>query len=168
MENKEKLTCRFQTRISQAQEDKLNELGAEPREIIDYYIKHNTNPTLQLKNRQRALLRDIQDYETKLKECKEELIEVNKQLGVPTDENQTTLKAFKVSEIADKLKENCKIGNNGNCNKTALANYVQSDKGQMILNNAFIECNIRRLPDKVEFEKDILKYLKIDDVEFNR
>ena len=53
------------------------------------------------------------------------------------------------------------------CNKTALANYVQSDKGQMILNNAFIECNIRRLPDKVEFEKDILKYLKIDDVEFN-
>ena len=164
MENKEKLTCRFQTRISQAQEDKLNELGAEPREIIDYYIVHNTNPTLQLKNRQRALLRDIQDYETKLKECKEELIEVNKQLGVPTDGNETTIW---VSNIGERLKGNCKIENNGKCDKTALANYVESVKGRMIINNAFIEYNIRKEEDKEKFKQNILKYLKVDDVKFN-
>lgn len=168
MKNNEKLTEPISFRVTKSQKQMIEEMGVNVREMVDYYIKHNTNPTLQLKNRQRELLRDIQDYETKLKECKEELIEVNKQLGVPTDENQTTLKAIEVSTIAGRLKENCEIENNGECNKTALANYVQSNKGQRIINNACIECNIRRLPDKVEFEKNILKYLKIDDVEFNR
>ncbi|MBQ8425833.1 MAG: hypothetical protein IJX17_07470 [Clostridia bacterium] len=163
MKNNEKLTEPISFRVTKSQKQMIEEMGVNVREMVDYYIVHNTNPTLQLKNRQRALLRDIQDYETKLKECKEELIEVNKQLGVPTDENETTIW---VSEIGERLKGNCKIGNKGKCNKTALANYVQSDKGQTIINNAFIEYNIRKEEDKEKFKRNILKYLKVDDVKF--
>lgn len=164
MKNNEKLTEPISFRVTKSQKQMIEEMGVNVREMVDYYIVHNTNPTLKLKNRQRALLRDIQDYETKLKECKEELIEVNKQLGVPTDENETTIWA---SEIGERLKGNCKIENNGKCDKTALANYVESVKGQKIINNAFIEYNIRKEEDKEKFKQNILKYLKVDDVEFN-
>ena len=164
MKNNEKLTEPISFRVTKSQKQMIEEMGVNVREMVDYYIVHNTNPTLQLKNRQRALLRDIQDYETKLKECKKELIEVNKQLGVPTDENETTIWA---SEIGERLKGNCKIENNGKCDKTALANYVESVKGRMIINNAFIEYNIRKEEDKEKFKQNILKYLKVDDVKFN-
>ena len=161
MKDKEKLDCRFQTRISKSQQEKLDELGAEPREVVDYYIRHNTNPTLKLKNRQKELIRNIKEWESNIAEAKEELKEVNEKLGVPIDENTANID---VVTIAERIKSNCEIKNNGKCNKDALARFISLKSGKAILNRGMIEFGIKHDGDKDLFKLNVLKYLKLMDM----
>ena len=162
MKNKERLDFRFQTRISQSQKEKLDELGAEPREVVDYYIRHNTNPTLKLKNRQKELLKNIAEWKSKISEAEEELKEVNDKLGVPTDKNTATLE---VSTIGERIKDNCQSENNGKCDKSRLANFIVSGRGKSILKLGLTEFNIRDNEKRQKFKEDVFKYLSISDVE---
>ena len=159
MNEKEKLDCRFQTRISQSQKDKLDELGVEPREVVDYYIRHNVNPTLKLKNRQKELLTNIAEWESNIAEAKEELKEVNYKLGVPIDDNIATID---VITIAERIKDNCQIENKGNCNELTLRNYLESNRAKMIINHGIVEFNIRGDEAKKKFNENVRKYLKLD------
>ena len=161
MKDKEKLDCRFQTRISQSQQDKLDELGAEPREVVDYYIRHNINPTLKLKNRQKELIRNIAEWENNITEAKEELKEVNMKLGIPIDENIATID---VVTIAERIKDNCQIKNNGKCSKETLSTYITVTQGKNILNLGLAEFGIKHKEDRDLFRLNVLKYLKIEDL----
>lgn len=162
MTKKEKLEYKVQSRITQSQKDKLDELDVNLREIIDYYIVHNTNPTLELKNRQRRLLKEIDEMEKELSDKREELKEVNLKLGVPIDENTATLE---VSTIGERIKNNCQSENNGKCDKSRLSNFVMSGRGKQILKRGLTEYNIRDDEKKQKFIEDVFKYLSISDVE---
>lgn len=159
MNNKEKLSCKIQTRITQSQKEQLDNLDVNLRDIVDYYIIHNTNPILQLKNRQKELLKNIETWENNIIDAKEELKEVNNKLGISIDENTATIE---VVTIAERLKDNCHLENSDKCDKVTLLNYINSKKGKSVLNRGMIEFNIKG-DDKIQsFKEDILKYLRID------
>lgn len=159
MNEKERLNCKLQTRVTQSQKDKVDELGVDLREMVDYYIRHNTNPTLKLKNRQKELLTNIAEWESNIAEAKEELKEVNFKLGVPIDENIATID---VVTIAERLKDNCKIENKGKCDELTLRNYIESFRAKQIINHGIAEFNIRGDENKETFRNNVLKYLKLD------
>ena len=165
MKEKERLDCIVQTRITRTQKDKIDELGVSLREIIDYYIVHNTNPTLELKNRQARLLREIHDMENDLSDKEKELNEVNIKLGVSIDEKTATLE---VSTIGERIKSNCQSHNGGKCDKSALGNYIQSESGKTILKKGLLEFNIRDNEKRKKFIEDVFKYLSIADVDFGK
>ena len=160
MTKKEKLEYKVQSRITQSQKEKLDELDVNLREIIDYYIVHNTNPTLELKNRQMRLLREIKQMENELSEKKEELKEVNLQLGVRLDENIATLE---VSTIGERIKDNCQKENDGKCDKRKLADFIMAGRGKHILKHGLSEYNIRDKEKRRKFIDDVFKYLAISD-----
>lgn len=159
MNDKEKLDCMFQTRISKSQQDKLNEIGAKPREVVDYFIRHNTNPTLKLKNRQRELLKNIAEWENNITEAREELKEVNLRLGISIDENTASLD---VVTIGERLKNNCQIKNKGKCDELTLRNYMNLYEANQILKHGIAEYNIRGEENKENFKKEVFKYLRLD------
>lgn len=160
MNDKEKLTCKIQTRITQSQKEQLDNLDVNLRDIVDYYITHNTNPVLYLKNRQRELLKNIETWENNISEAREELKEVNYKLGVPIDENIATID---VITIAERIKDNCQLENGDKCDKITLFNYMRSKRGKLVLNHGMAEFNIKDEDKKQKFIDDVLKYLKIDD-----
>ena len=159
MEKKEKLECKVQTRITKTQNDKLEELNANLREVIDYYIDSHMNPTMELKHKQKKLLKQIKELENLLSEKKEELDEVNKKLGVQIDEDNASLE---VVTIAERLKDNCQMKNNGKCNKSFLADYIIANEGGTILKRGIVEFGIREDENKEKFIRDVCKYLKIN------
>ena len=159
MSNKERLNYKVQTRITQSQKEQLDNLDVNLRDIIDYYITHNTNPVLYLKNRQRELLKNIETWENNIAEAREELKEVNKKLGVPIDENTATID---VITIAERLKDNCQLENGDKCDKITLLNYMRSKKGELVLNHGMAEFNIKGDEKRENFKENILKYLRID------
>ena len=159
MNDKEKLTCKLQTRVTPSQKEKVDELGVDLRDMVDYYITHNTNPTLYLKNRQRELLRNIDEWEKLIEDAKEELKEVNYKLGVPIDENIATID---VITIAERIKDNCKIENNGKCDELTLRNYVESNRAKLIIKHGIAEFNIRGDERRKNFRENVIKYLKLD------
>lgn len=159
MNEKEKLTCKLQTRVTPSQKQKVDELGVDLREIVDYYITHKTNPIMDLKNRQKELLKNIETWENNLVEAKEELKEVNAKLGVPIDENIATID---VITIAERIKDNCEIENKGKCDELTLRNYVESNRAKNIINHGIAEFNIRDNERRQIFKDNVLKYLKLD------
>lgn len=156
MKKKEKLTVNISTRITETQKAKLDELEVNLRDVIDYYIVHHTNKTLELNNRKRELIKSIKQHEEDLTSEKQELNEINLELGVPTDEATTNLT---VIDVAERLKNNCKIKNNGKCSSETLANYLNTNQAIRILDLAVIEFKINNAE---EFEKEVKKYLKIN------
>lgn len=161
MEEKERKDYKLQTRVTKSVKEQVDELGVDLREIVDYYITHNTNPTLKLKNRQKELLNNIAEWETNIVEAREELKEVNLKLGVPIDENIATID---VVTIAERIKDNCKISNGGKCDKDKLSSYITVNQGKIILNHGLAEFGFKYDEDKDLFRLNILKYLKIDDI----
>jgi len=159
MNEKERKDYKLQTRVTKSVKDQVDELGVDLREIVDYYITHNTNPTLKLKNRQKELLKNIAEWEDNIAEAKEELKEVNYQLGVPIDEDTATID---VITIAERLKDNCQIENSGKCDELKLRNYLETYRGKMIIQHGIAEFNIRGEENKENFRNKILKYLKLD------
>lgn len=159
MEKKERKDYKLQQRVTKTVYDQVQELGADLQEIIDYYITHNTNPTLKLKNRQKELLNNIAEWEKNIAEAKEELKEVNYRLGVPIDENIAT---FDVVTIAERLKDNCSISNNGKCDELALRNYLNTPKAKHIIEIGIGEFNIRGEENREKFKSNIMKYLRLE------
>ena len=159
MKEKEKLTCILQTRVTRTQKDQIDEMGANLREIVQYYIDNKTNPILDLKNRQRVLLKEIPKLEKELSEKKEELKEVNEQLGIPNDENIATLE---VSTIAERIKDNCQTTNGGKCDKDALVSFISSKKGKAIIYHGLGEFGIKEQTKRELFMINIVRYLKLE------
>ena len=159
MSKKERKDFKLQQRVTKTVYDKVQELDADLQEIIDYYLTHNTNPTLKLKNRQKELLNNIAEWEENISKAKEELKEVNHKLGVPIDDEIAT---FDVITIADRLKDNCTIKNDGECDELKLRNYLESSNAKTIINHGIAEFNIRGSENKEKFKSNILKYLKLD------
>ena len=155
MKDNEKLTELVSTRITKTQKLKLEELEANLRDVIDYYIVHHTNKTLELNNRKRELIKSIGKHEEALIEEKQELEGINEELGVPTEEATTNLN---VIDVAERLKNNCKIKNNGKCNSLLLANYIDSIQAKRIIDSSIVEFKVK---DSEEFITEIYKYLKI-------
>jgi len=162
MKENERLDYILQSRVTKTTKDQIDELGVSLREIVDYYIVHNTNPTLELKNRQRRLMKEIGEMEEALSEKKEELKEVNIKLGVPIDENIATLE---VSTIGERIKDNCQKENNGKCDKSKLSNFIISGRGKQLLKLGLSEYNIRDKEKRQRFIEDVFKYLSISDVD---
>ena len=160
MTKKERLEYKVQTRITERQKEKLDELDVSLRDVIDYYIVHNTNKTLELANRQKRLMKEINEMESQILDKKEELKEVNLQLGVPEDENAATIE---VSTIAERIKSNCLQENGHKCSKLNLQNYLSSNKGKSIINHGLIEFGIKDNEKRLKFIENVLKYLKCDD-----
>lgn len=159
MNDEEKLTCKLQTRVTQSQKDKVDELGVNLREIVDYYITHKTNPTLELKNRQKELLKKIGEWEKLIEDAKEELKEVNYKLGVPIDESIATID---VITIAERIKDNCEIEHDGKSDELTLRNYMDSNRAKTIIKHGIAEFNIRGEENRERFKSNVFKYLKLD------
>ena len=165
MTKKERLQYKVQTRITERQKEQLDELDVSLRDIIDYYIVHNTNKTLELSNRQKRLMKEIKEMESQILDMKEELKEVNLQLGVPDDENIATIE---VSTIAERIKSNCLKENGDKCDKLTLQNYLSCNKGKAVINHGLVEFGIKDNENRLKFIENVLKYLKCDDeVTFN-
>lgn len=165
MKDKEKLTENVSTRITKRQKDQLDELDVNLREIIDYYIVHNTNPTMEMKNRQKRLLKEIKEMEKELSDKKEELKEINKKLGVPIDINNATLD---VVTIAERIKDACQTENNGKIDEYTLANFIQTGRGKNIFNHGLAEYGIND-DEKIKlFKTNLYKYLEIESVSFHK
>lgn len=154
----EKLTESLSTRVTPRQKAKVDELGVNLREIVDYYITHKTNPTLELKNRQRELLKKIEEAKNNLKDWEEELKEVNIKLGVAIDENIATIDVITISE---RIKDNCKIKHKEKCDKTTIADFIIAGDGKQILKHGMAEFGIKHEDKKRIFLNNVFKYMGI-------
>lgn len=156
MKENEKLTENISTRITKTQKAKLEELDVSLREVIEYYIIHKTNRTLELNNRKKELVRSINSHETALESERKELAEINLELGVPLDNAEVDLVVF---ETAEKLKNNCSIKYTENYSTIDLANYLNTNQAINIINYAVVQYKIEN-PE--EFKKQIYKYLNVE------
>ena len=156
MNEKEKLTENVSTRITKTQKAKLEELDVSLRDVIDYYIVHKTNRTLELNNRKKELIKSINAHEEALENERKELAEINVELGVPLDNAEVDLVLF---ETAEKIKNNCSIKNGTDYNITDLANYLNTNQAINIIKYAVVQYKIEN-PE--EFKKQIYKYLKVE------
>lgn len=154
MNEKEKLTENVSTRITKTQKAKLDELDVTLREVIDYYIIHKTNRTLELNNRKKELVKSINAHEEALESERKELTEINVELGVPLDNAEVDLVVF---ETAEKIKNNCIIKYGLNYTITDLGNYLNTNQAANIFNYSIVQYKIE---NPVKFKEQVLKFLE--------
>jgi len=142
-------------RLTKEQKQYLEENELTLRDTVDYHMEYNTNETKRLKNKERYLIRVINDLEEEITQAKEDLKEVMVKLGKKPDENQLTID---IVTARDRLIDNCKIKNNGKYNTRILANYVSSSEAKRIIENVIIEYKVK---DKDKFIKEVHKALDL-------
>lgn len=142
-------------RLTKEQKQYLEENELTLRDTVDYHMEYNTNETKRLKNKERYLIRVINDLEEEITQAKEDLKEVMVKLGKKPDENQLTID---IVTARDRLIDNCKIKNNGKYNTRILANYVSSSEAKRIIENVIIEYKVK---DKDKFIKKVHKALDL-------
>ena len=142
-------------RLTKEQKQYLEENKLTLRDTVDYHMEYNTNETKRLKNKERYLIRVINDLEEEITQAKEDLKEVMVKLGKKPDENQLTID---IVTARDRLIDNCKIKNNGKYNTRILANYVSSSEAKRIIENVIIEYKVK---DKDKFIKEVHKALDL-------
>lgn len=142
-------------RLTKEQKQYLEENELTLRDTVDYHMEYNTNETKRLKNKERYLIRLINDLEEEITQAKEDLKEVRVKLGKKPDENQLTID---IVTARDRLIDNCKIKNNGKYNTRILANYVSSSEAKRIIENVIIEYKVK---DKDKFIKEVHKALDL-------
>ena len=88
--DKEPLNVVKTVRITETQDNKLNKLGLNIRDAINWYIATKENPREQLKERKRIIENEIKTKENEIKQLRFELEEIIKEIGVKTDMQENT------------------------------------------------------------------------------
>lgn len=88
--DKEPLNVVKTVRITETQDNKLNKLGLNIRDAINWYIATKENPREQLKERKRIIENEIKTKENEIKQLRFELEEIIKEIGVKTDMKENT------------------------------------------------------------------------------
>ena len=88
--DKEPLNVVKTVRITETQDNKLNKLGLNIRDAINWYIATKENPKEQLRERERIIKNEIKTKENEIKQLRFELEEIIKEIGVKTDMQENT------------------------------------------------------------------------------
>jgi len=153
MKDRERYTENKAVRLTKTQVNKLEKLDITIREAVEFCIDRKENPKLKLLDRKRDIERDIKDLEFKLKQLKEELDEINKELGT-TKELEETLSLDNILD-GNKIIDGFKTWKGGK--SLTIEQYFMNKQFKRMLNHCKIEHGGEN-PD--EYENQLINYIR--------
>lgn len=154
MSDKERYTENMSVRLTKTQRNKLDKLDATIRDAVEFYIDRQTNPRLKLLDRKRELEEVIKNKEFELNQLKDELLQINADLGTTKELEQTL--SLDVIIDGNKIIENYRKWNiNGN---DTIDNYLSVNKQCKRAIKHFI--SEHGADNKDKYEKQLIEYIK--------